>query len=237
MCKCVKKRVILDRELVVLTNGKPNFYALQKRSLMGDKFRISLVAKNNPVQFVAYDILYLDGKDLTDSSQMERKDILLRAVTEGHNLSVSRFIEKNGIAFFELAKQEELEGIVAKRKDGLYHIGKRSREWIKIKVMQDEDLLICGYQPYENGYVKDLILGYYDEDNKLQCMGKVFLGVSAEERKIVNEYAKKNKVNIAWFDKYKNAVWIKPELVGTVHYMHETDNGGMRQPVWKGLRK
>lgn len=237
MCKCVKKRVILDGELVVLTDGKPDFYALQKRSLMGDRFRISLAAKNNPVQFVAYDILYFDGKDLTDSPQMKRKDILSKAVTEGHNLSISRFIEKNGIAFFELAKKEELEGIVAKRKDGLYHIGKRSREWIKIKVMQDEDLLICGYQPDESGYVKDLILGYYDEDNKLQCRGKVFLGISAEERNIVNEYAKKNKVNKAWFDKYKNAVWIKPELVGTVHYMHETDNGGMRQPVWKGLRE
>lgn len=237
MCKCVKKRVILDGELVVITDGKPDFYSLQKRSLMGDNFRISLAAKNNPVQFVAYDILYFDGKDLTDSPQMKRKDILSKAVTEGHNLSISRFIEKNGIAFFELAKKEELEGIVAKRKDGLYHIGKRSREWIKIKVMQDEDLLICGYQPDESGYVKDLILGYYDEDNKLQCRGKVFLGISAEERNIVNEYAKKNKVNKAWFDKYKNAVWIKPELVGTVHYMHETDNGGMRQPVWKGLRE
>lgn len=237
MSKCVKKRVILDGELVVLTDGKPDFYALQKRSLMGDSFRISLAAKNNPVQFVAYDILYFDGKDLTDSPQMKRKDILSEAVTEGHNLSISRFIEKNGIAFFELAKKEELEGIVAKRKDGLYHIGKRSREWIKIKVMQDEDLLICGYQPDENGYVKDLILGYYDEDNKLQCRGKVFLGVSAEKRKIVNDFAKKHKVNTAGFDKYKNAVWIKPELVGTVHYMHETENGGMRQSVWKGLRE
>lgn len=237
MCKCVKNRVILDGELVVLTDGKPDFYALQKRSLMGDRFRISLAAKNNPVQFVAYDILYFDGKDLTDSPLMKRKDILSNAVTEGHNLSITRFIEKNGIAFFELAKQEELEGIVAKRKDGLYHIGKRSREWIKIKVMQDEDLLICGYQPDEDGNVKDLILGYYDDNNKLQCRGKVFLGVSAEERKIVNDYAKKHRVNNAWFDKYKKAVWIKPELVGTVHYMHETDNGGMRQPVWKGLRE
>ncbi len=237
MSKCVKKRIILDGELVILTDGKPDFYALQKRSLMGDNFRISLAAKNNPVQFVAYDILYFDGKNITDSPQMKRKDVLSKAITEGHNLSISRFIEKNGIAFFELAKQEELEGIVAKRKDGLYHIGKRSREWIKIKVMQDEDLLICGYQPDEDGNVKDLILGYYDDNNKLQCRGKVFLGVSAEERKIVNDYAKKHRVNNAWFDKYKKAVWIKPELVGTVHYMHETDNGGMRQPVWKGLRE
>lgn len=234
--KCVKKRVILDGELVVLIDGKPNFYALQKRSLMGDEFKIKLAANSNPVQFVAYDILYFDGKDLTNKPLMERKDILSKVVTEGHGLSISRYIEKNGKAFFELAKQEQLEGIVAKKKDGLYHIGKRTHDWVKIKVMQDEDLLVCGYQPDENGNVKDLILGYYDDNDKLQCRGKVYLGVSETDRKIIGEFAKKNTVKRPWFDKYKNAVWIKPELVGTAHFMHETESGGMRQPVWKGLR-
>ncbi len=235
MCKCVKKRVILDGELVVLTDGKPDFYALQKRSLMGDKFRISLAAKKNPVQFVAYDILYFDGKDLTDRPLMERKEYLSKAVTEGHNLSVSRYIEKNGIAFFELTKKENLEGIVAKKKDGLYYIGKRTSEWIKIKVMQDEDLLVLGYQPDDDGKVKDLILGYYDESGVLQCRGKVYLGVSKAEQKIIAEFAKKNTVKRPWFDRYKNAVWLKPQLVGTVQFMCETGSGGMRQPIWKGL--
>lgn len=234
--KCVKKRVILDGELVVLTDGKPDFYALQKRSLMGDKFRISLAAKKNPVQFVAYDILYYDGKDLTDYPLMERKEYLSKAVTERHNLSVSRWIERNGVTFFELAKKENLEGIVAKKKDGLYHIGKRTSEWIKIKVMQDEDLLVLGYQPDENGKVKDLILGYYDEKGELKCRGNVYLGVSKAEQKIIADFAKKNTVKRPWFDKYKNAVWLKPQLVGTAHFMHETESGGMRQPVWKGLR-
>ena len=236
MKKCVKKRVILDGELVVLIDGKPNFYALQKRSLMSDEFRIKLAAKNDPVQFVAYDILYLDGKDLTDKPLMERKEMLNKAVTEGHGLSVSRYIEKNGIDFFELAKQEKLEGIVAKKKDGLYHIGKRTHDWVKIKVMQDEDLFVCGYQPDEDGNVKDLILGYYDDNDKLQCRGKVYLGVSESDRKIIGEFAKKNTVKRPWFEKYKNAVWLKPELIGTAHFMHETESGGMRQPVWKGLR-
>ena len=236
MKKCVKKRVILDGELVVLIDGKPNFYALQKRSLMSDEFRIKLAAKNDPVQFVAYDILYLDGKDLTDKPLMERKEMLNKAVTEGHGLSVSRYIEKNGIDFFELAKQEKLEGIVAKKKDGLYHIGKRTHDWVKIKVMQDEDLFVCGYQPDEDGNVKDLILGYYDDNDKLQCRGKVYLGVSESDRKIIGEFAKKNTVKRPWFEKYKNAVWLKPELIGTAHFMNETENGGMRQPVWKGLR-
>lgn len=235
MKKCVKSRAILDGELVVLTNGKPDFYALQKRSLMGDKFKISLLAKKKPVQFVAYDIIYYDGKDLTDNPLMKRKDILSRAVKEGNNLSISRFIEKDGIAFFELAKQEQLEGIVAKKKDGLYHIGKRTHDWVKIKVMQDEDVFICGYQPDENGKPKDLVLGYYD-DGELKCRGKVYLGVSKEERRVITEYAKNNTVNKPLFENYKNVVWLRPELVGTVHFMHEIEGGGMRQPVWKGLR-
>ncbi len=234
--KCVKKRVILDGELVVLIDGKPNFYALQKRSLMSDEFKIKLAANKSPVQFVAYDILYYDGKDLTNKPLTERKEVLSKAVAEGHGLSISRYIEKNGIAFFELARQEQLEGIVAKKKDGLYHMGKRTHDWVKIKVMQDEDLYVCGYQPDENGKVKDLILGYYDDNGNLQCRGKVYIGVSETDRKIIGEFAKKNTVKRSWFDKYKNAVWLKPELIGTAHFMHETESGGMRQPVWKGLR-
>lgn len=236
MKKCVKKRVILDGELVVLIDGKPNFYALQKRSLMSDGFRIKLAAKKDPVQFVAYDILYLDGKDLTDKPLTERKEMLNKAVTEGHGLSVSRYIERNGKDFFELAKQEQLEGIVAKKKDGLYHIGKRTHDWVKIKVMHDEDLYVCGYQPDDSGDVKDFILGYYDANGELKCRGKVYLGVSETDRKIIGEFAKKNTVKRPWFEKYKNAVWLKPELIGTAHFMHETESGGMRQPVWKGLR-
>lgn len=236
ICGCVKKRTILDGELVVITDGKPDFYALQRRSLMGDSFKISLAAKKNPVQFVAYDILYFNGKDLTDLPLLKRKEILAENVKEGFNLSISRYISTQGKAFFELAKKENLEGIVAKKKDGLYHIGKRASEWIKIKVMQDEDLLILGYQPDENGKVKDLILGYYDDKGELKCRGKVYLGVSKAEQKIIAEFAKKNTVKRPWFDKYKNVVWLKPQLVGTAHFMHETESGGMRQPVWKGLR-
>ena len=234
--KCVKKRVILDGELVVLIDGKPNFFALQKRSLMSDEFKIKLAASKAHVQFVAYDILYFDGEDLTHKPLMERKGILSKSVTEGHGLSVSRYIEKNGKAFFELAKQEQLEGIVAKKKDGLYHIGKRTHDWVKIKVMHDEDLLVCGYQPDERGEVKDLILGYYDKDGEIKCRGKVYLGVSANDKMIIGEFAKKNKIKTPHFEKYKNAVWVKPELVGTAHFMQETENGSMRQPVWKGLR-
>lgn len=236
ICRCVKKRVILDGELVALTDGKPDFYALQKRSLMTDTFKISLSAKKNLVQFVAYDILYYDGKDLTEKPLIERKAILSKEVKEGYNLSISRWIEKNGTAFFELAKKENLEGIVAKKKNGLYYIGKRTSEWIKIKVMQDEDLLVLGFKPESDG-IKYLILGYYDGNGELKCRGKVSLGVSRAEQKIITDFAKDNTVNKPWFDNYKNVVWLKPQLVGTVNYMQQTHSGSMRQPVWKGLRE
>lgn len=235
--KNVKKKTVLDGELVVLTGGKPDFYAMQRRSLLGDPFRISLAAKKTPVQFCAYDILYFGGKDLTGLPLMERKKILSDNVEEGEGLSLSRFIETRGVAFFELAKQENLEGIVAKRKDGRYYIGKRTREWVKIKVMQDEDLLIMGYQPDENGFPKDLILGFYDETGVLRCRGKVYLGVSREERRKISEFAEKNTLKRAWFNGYPKAVWLKPLLVGTAHFMQETPSGGMRQPVWKGLKE
>ena len=236
ICKCVKKKAVLDGELVVLTDGKPDFYALQSRSLMSDGFKISLAAKKNPVQFVAFDILYYDGKDLTGIKLAERKKILEKAVEEGHNLSISRWIEKEGTAFFLLAEKENLEGIVAKKKDGLYHIGKRTSEWVKIKVMQDEDLFVLGYQPDGKGNVKDLILGCYDGNGELKCRGKVYLGISKTDQKIIAGFARENTVKKPWFGKYKNVIWLKPQLIGTVQYMHETENGGLRQPVWKGLR-
>lgn len=236
ICGCVKRKTILDGELVVLTDGKPDFYALQRRSLMGNSLKISLAAKKNPVQFVAYDIIYYDGEDLTGLPLLKRKKILSEKVKEGFNLSISRYVSTDGIAFFRLAEAQGLEGVVAKRKDGRYHIGKRTRDWLKIKVMRDEDLLILGYEPDLNGKVKDLILGYRDGEGKIVCRGKVYLGVSRTEQRIIAEFAAENAVAKPWSEKYGGAVWVKPELVGTVRYMHETESGGMRQPVWKGLR-
>lgn len=233
--RCAKKKCILDGELVVLNDGVPDFYALQSRSLKTDEFKIKLASKKNPVQFVAYDILYYDGHQITDKTLMERKEIMENSIKEGNGLSISRFIERDGINFFELAKSRGLEGIVAKEKDGKYYIGKRTRKWLKIKVMQEEDLIICGYQTDEKGYPKDIILGEKGNDGKLNYRGKVFLGVSKEERAFLHEYATKH-ITAPYFELKGDIVWLKPKLIGTVKYMHVTE-GGFRQPVWKGIKE
>lgn len=230
------KKCIVDGELVAFTDGKPDFFALQGRSLMGDPLKIKLAAKSRPISYVCYDILYLDGKDVTDKPLMERKKLLEENVKEGSGISLSRYVEKDGIAFFNLAKEQALEGVVAKKKDGLYHIGKRTSDWLKIKVMQDADVYVVGYQPDADGEVKDLILGVV-EYGKLKPKGKVYLGVSAEERRYIRQFAKSNAIYTPHFPDYENVVWLPPELTGNVEYMQDTKSGNMRQPVWRGLRE
>lgn len=234
--KCAKKRCILDGELVCLDyEGKPDFFTLQKRSLMSDKMRIELSAKRNPVQFVAYDILYIGNNKVTEMPLTERKKLLSENITEGYGLSISRYIEKEGIAFFELVKAQGLEGVVAKKKNGRYYIGKRTGEWVKIKVMQDEDLIVCGYKTNDRGGIKDLILGIYDNET-LITRGSVSLGISKEDERTILKFAERNTVTKPWFPEKENVRWLKLSLVGTAHYMHITKNDHMRQPVWKGLR-
>lgn len=144
--KCVKKRCILDGELIVLINGKPDFSSVQARSLMSNTFKIELAAKKTPASFIAYDILYLNGEKLTGIPLIERKKLLADNVKKENALfAVSRYSDGIGTKLYEQTKQLDLEGIVAKRKDSRYYFDKRTKDWIKIKYLKDDDFIICGY--------------------------------------------------------------------------------------------
>lgn len=227
-----KVQCILDGEIIVMHNGKPNFYLLQKRALLTDKFKIKLLMDKNPVTFVAFDILYYDDKLTLDLPLIERKNILFENITESSRLVISRFIEKKGKDFFELAKKQDLEGIVAKEKVSKYYSGKRSRVWLKMKVYQETDLIICGYVPSDYG-MKDVILGDYDTNNNLF---KVATVMTNKNKKEIMEYANNNPSNALFEVDNEEVVWMKPYLVGTVQYMMKTNSGGLRQAVFKGLR-
>lgn len=236
--KQIKKRCILDGELVSLNkDGSPNFFALQKRSLLTDKFRIELEMEKNKVNFVAYDILYLDDKQTTNLTLTERKKLLKNNIKENELLSISRIVENEGIKLFELTQQLSLEGIVAKKKNSTYQIGKRSKDWIKIKNLIDEDFYICGLMFDEDNQIKDLVLTTKINDKYIN-RGKVYLNISKEEQNFILNFALKHTKNKPLFDIYsdKNILWIEPKLVCTVQYMMLTKDGKMRQPVFKGLR-
>lgn len=234
--KNVNVRCILDGELPVIKDGRPDFFEIQKRSMMSNPVKIDMAAKKYPACFTAFDILYYENRQVTDLPLTERKELLQKAViSENGRFAVSRFIEKNGIQFYALAEQQELEGIVAKRKDSKYYFDKRTKDWIKIKYLQDDDFVVLGYVPKENS-MNSIILGQYS-NGQLVYKGRVTLGVGGEPFRRIKTL---NKTDCPFSEIPKgneNAVWVTPELVCTVKYMMKTESGGMRQPVFKGLRE
>ena len=126
-----KSKCLLDGELVVLNQGKPDFFELQRRSLMSNPVKIDFAARKLPVCFIAFDILYLDDKQITDLLLMERKSLLSETIKESPSLAISRFIETNGVTYYDAAADQGLEGIVAKRKDSKYYFGKTTKIGLK----------------------------------------------------------------------------------------------------------
>lgn len=232
-----KKRCILDGELLCIVDGKPQFEAIQRRSLMSNRFKIEMESKRYPATFAAFDCLYYDGQDLTGKPLSERKQYLNKAVRETERLAVSRTFPYNQAgALFALAREQGLEGIVAKRLDSLYIQGKRTRNWMKIKNLLDDDYVVCGWIPKENHMIS-LILGQYRE-GRLVYKGHVTLGVGGEAFAVIRyqPQAIRPAVEAPEGHGNENARWIEPELVCTVQFMYKTENGGLRQPVFKGLR-
>ncbi|MCH1973499.1 DNA ligase [Muricomes sp. OA1] len=229
----IKKKCILDGELFVLRNGMTDFYEIQRRALMTDPFKIQLASKKYPASFVAYDIIYDSGKMTTDLPLMERKKILQDTVVENNFISITRYVEENGIALFEAAKAQNLEGIVAKKIDSKYYFDKRTKNWVKCKVMATDDCVICGYIRKANN-MTSLVLGQYDA-GRLIYKGHVTLGVSL---RVLNDYGY-NVIQSAPFENVpsgnENAVWIEPKLVCIVESM-PTEKESFRQPVFKGIR-
>ncbi|HEY8805758.1 MAG TPA: RNA ligase family protein [Clostridium sp.] len=233
--KQVKKRCILDGELIVIKDGKPNFYEIQRRSLMSNTFKIQLASSKLPASFTAFDILYYDDHQVTDLPLMERKKLLAKVINENERIAISRYIEEQGIQFYQLAKQNDLEGIVAKRKVSKYYLDKKTKDWIKIKYLLDDDFVVAGYIFKEHGVIS-IVLGQY-LGKILVYKGHVTMGISTEDFQVINSTPELSSQPFNELPSGNdNAVWIEPNLVCIVKFMMKTANGGLRQPVFKGLR-
>lgn len=235
--KQVKKRCILDGELFILKDSRPDFSLIQRRSLMSDRFKIELDSKHNPATFSAFDVLYYDCQETMLLPLMERKALLDKSITDGPRMAISRYVEGQGTSLFNFAAERGLEGIVAKVKDSIYIQDKRTTDWIKMKVMMEEDYVVCGYILKSN-HMTSIVLGQY-RGNTLIYKGHVTMGVSGQAFDIISRHPTLLSAPfIAYPAGHGNdrAVWLSPDLVCIVKFMHHTKSGGMRQPVFKGLR-
>lgn len=233
--KQVKTPCILDGELFVFKHGTVDFYEMQHRSHLKDSFKISLAAKKSPATFTAFDVLYYKGNDLTKEPLMKRKKILNQIVKENERINVSRYIETFGTKLYELTVNQHLEGIVAKPKNSIYHINKRTNDWIKIKNLLDDDFAVAGYIEKDKGIIS-LVLAQYQKKQWIY-MGHVTMGV--RNLNFIKEYHC-NIVSTSPFSSIpsgnESAHWLSPMPVCTVKYMDKTASGGLRQPIFKGFR-
>lgn len=231
--KYVKARCILDGEITVLVDGKPDFSQVQRRSLMSNQFKIQLASDKYQASFTAFDILYYKDNPVLDKPLMQRKALLQKVIkSQNDRFAISRYIEEKGKALYEAAEKEKLEGVVAKRKESIYQLGKRSKDWIKFKNLLDDDFVVLGYIEKENNVVS-LVLGQYKKSD-LIYKGHVTLGKSHNDYKIISSIERAQPL----FKPLKgddNAIWIKPKLVCIVQWMPRK-NGALNQPVYKGLR-
>lgn len=233
-------RCVLDGELLCVVDGKPDFEAIQRRSLMAGRHKIELEARRRPASFIAFDCLYFEGRDLTMYPLSERKEFLRKAVVEeSERLALSRaFDARQADELVKLTRAQNLEGVVAKRKDSLYFQGRRTKNWVKIKNMQDDDFVICGYAERDD-HMTGVVLGQYQGD-ALRYQGRVAFGVRGAVLAKIKGWPRLSASPFPLADAYRSedtTVWLEPGLVCRVAFMNRTKGGGIRQPVFKGLRE
>ncbi|MEA4911539.1 MAG: RNA ligase family protein [Oscillospiraceae bacterium] len=231
----VKRRCILDGELTVFKEGKPAFAEVQRRVLLGGGLRAQLAAEKLPACYTVFDILYCDARQTTELPLLERRALLRSVVRESERFAVSRCADGQGIAFFELAKAQALEGVVAKRKDSLYRMGKRTDDWVKIKNLLDDDFVVCGYIPADHS-MNSLILGQYDAAGQMIFRGRVSAGAAGAAFQKIRRLPPAGCPFETIPRGSDGAVWLPPALVCAVQFMQLNKAGGLRQPVFKALR-
>lgn len=230
--KKIKKKVVIDGEIVVFDEkGKPNFQKLQNyRS--NDKYII---------QYYVFDILFLDGKDVTNLSVTERKTILKKTLPNSEVILYCDHVDTDGKALFREMKKMNLEGMIAKRKTSKYYIGKRTSDWLKIKNVQTQEAIIVGFtEPKGSRSSFGSLILAVRKRGKLVSVGNVGTGFTDKSLKELHTKLKKLIRKTSPLDvpikQTPDITWVEPELVCNVKYTEITDDGSIRHPVFQGLR-
>lgn len=226
---------VLDGEIVVLDEkGKSDFQLLQNYLLSGKGF----------LAYFIFDILYLNGYDLRHLPLWKRKKILsgFLRFPKNSRIYLSEFFETQGVALFNAAKKEGIEGIIAKNLESPYLSGKRSESWLKIKAQNKQEAVVGGFTKPRGGRKRfgSLVLGVY-KGRDLIYIGHSGGGFSEEMLEKVYEKLKSLVIPESPFKMEPKtnmpATWVNPELVVEVKFSEWTSDGIMRQPIFLGVRE
>ncbi|HXR83048.1 MAG TPA: DNA ligase D [Hanamia sp.] len=223
---------IIDGEIVVLNDeGKPDFQLLQHYS----------ENKNRPVQYYIFDLLELNGEDTTSLPLIDRKELLQKIIPENPVIKYSDHIMEKGKEFFEVSKEKDLEGIMAKRIDSKYYPGTRTTDWLKIKNHKTAEAIISGYtEPAGSRQFFGSLILAEKEGTEFKYVGNAGSGFNDQSLKELFDLMQPLIQKQSPFkEKIKNTssvTWIKPELVCEIKYSEITADGKFRHPVFLHLR-
>jgi bifunctional non-homologous end joining protein LigD len=225
-------QAVLDGEVVVPdSEGRSRFQLLQQYQ-----------EKGGELLYYAFDLLELNGHDIRHLPLEERKK-LLQTLLPGHPiLRYSDHVQETGKEFFREASKRGLEGIIAKRSESTYMEGVRGSDWLKIKVHQRQEAVICGFtEPRgQRKYMGALVLGVYD-GSTLMHAGNCGSGFTTEQlhdlRQKFEPYIQKTSPFGKRIATPSPVTYLKPELVCEVEFGGWTDDGRMRHPIFQGLRE
>ena len=247
---------VLDGEVVALDDdGRPRFQLIQGRMGLTSPAAIRQRAAQQPVDYVIFDPLHLDGRRVRDLPYLQRRELLEGLGLDGPRWRTPRYRHDGGADLLEAARRQGLEGIVSKRCDSPYRPGKRTGEWIKTRVWRRQEFVIGGYIPGEGRRAKrvgSLLVGFYErrrselrkgETQALHFAGGVGSGLKESDIDyLTRELHERERpespfaVGAPAGPKARFAVWCQPELVCEVSWTEWTDVGTLRQPAFKGMR-
>lgn len=236
---CSSRSVILDGEVISLgENGKPSFQRVMRRDGLRNIDRIRRAAETVPIIYMIFDIIYLNGVWIDDKSFHERNEILSSIITPNKHIQLVPSIDQTQ-SLFNAVKEQEMEGIVLKRMDSLYAIGKKREDWLKVKNFQDIIAVIGGFTLRHNT-VNSILLGLYDSKGRLHYVGHTGTGkmtvsdwreLTKELKEIVTEHLPFNKIP----QRHADAVWVQPQMTVKIKFAEWTEGGALRQPSIEGF--
>ena len=238
-------RAILDGEVVALdADGRPSFGALQRRMHLSSESAVRRLAREAPVTYVIFDLLWLDGHSLMDLPYDERRARLVELGLKGERWRTPEHVVGHGADMLAASAAQGLEGVMAKRLDSTYEPGRRSPCWIKVKNVERQEVVIGGWMPGE-GRRRDrigaLVVGVR-EDGHLRYAGRVGTGFTEAELDRLRALLGPLQRESSPFDAPgeprppRGAVWVEPRHAAEVEFREWTQGGQLRAPSYKGLR-
>ncbi len=249
----VKERATaLDGAIVALDrDGRPGIGRLAPRLAVDDPDLALEMSAETPVTFEAFDLLYREGQPVTGWTLRRRKEMLRSLVRPSAAIVVPDWVTRDGVAFFEAAREHELEGIVAKELDSRYLPGRRSRSWLAVKVHQRDEFVIAGYtfggrwnprkpsRPAREP-LHSLVLGAYDGNERLHYAGEAtggFTRDAAADLAAQLEPLAARECPLAEEPPLERLVfWCRPEVCATVRFGGWTAEQTLRFPVFEAAR-